>query len=65
MKNLTKKTVEEVGVDFVRYINSNYDQLLKSYYEADADNNDINFPTWCMVMYSENYSNWKLELTTK
>ena len=63
MKNLSKKTIEEVGVDFVRYVNTNYEELLNSYYGADAENSDINFPTWCMVMYSENYSTWKLEVT--
>jgi hypothetical protein len=62
MKNLSKKTVETIGVDYVRFVNSNYGDLLKSYYEADADNADINFPTWCMVMYTENYPKWQIEV---
>jgi hypothetical protein len=58
MKNLSKKTIETIGVDYVRYVNSNYGDLLKSYFDTEPE--DINFPTWCMVMYTENYPNWQV-----
>ena len=61
-RKFIEKTIQYVGIDYVRFVNSNYEQLLNSYYGSDADDNNINFPTWCMVMYCEQISNPQVEV---
>lgn len=55
MTNLKHSTIEKVGIDFVRFVNENYDQLMRTYQDNELEQARINFPTWCMVQYAEQY----------
>ncbi len=55
MTNLKHVTIEKVGIDFVRFVNENYDQLMQLYRDNELEEVNINFPTWCMVQYAEQY----------
>lgn len=56
MTNLKYNTIEKVGIDFVRFVNENYDELQHQYQYHKLEEARINFPTWCMVQYGEQYN---------
>ena len=51
MANLSFKTIETVGVDFVHYVNQNHTELQTSYSNYGINPNDMNFTEFCVIEY--------------